>query len=67
MGLSESAMNEGHKMTPTTGLHTPDTSAPAAKAPVHAPKKAAHGPSAFGCPRNYLENRFVYTVISARA
>ena len=30
-------------------------------------RKPAHTETAFGCPRNFLDNRFVYTVISARA
>jgi wyosine [tRNA(Phe)-imidazoG37] synthetase (radical SAM superfamily) len=29
--------------------------------------RAAQAPTAFGCPRNFLSNRFVYTVLSARA
>ncbi len=29
--------------------------------------RAATAPTAFGCPRNFLNNRFVYTVLSARA
>jgi wyosine [tRNA(Phe)-imidazoG37] synthetase (radical SAM superfamily) len=30
-------------------------------------KREKSGSSAFGCPRNFLNNRFVYTVVSARA
>jgi wyosine [tRNA(Phe)-imidazoG37] synthetase (radical SAM superfamily) len=29
--------------------------------------RAAAAPTAFGCPRNFLDNRFVYTVLSPRA
>ena len=29
--------------------------------------RAAPVATAFGCPRNFLDNRFVYTVVSARA
>lgn len=45
------------------------TTAPSAAPVSERAEKSGAAPasSAFGCPRNFLDNRFVYTVVSARA
>jgi wyosine [tRNA(Phe)-imidazoG37] synthetase (radical SAM superfamily) len=46
-------------MSATAAIQTQTTNGPGAR--------ASNGDTAFGCPRNFLDNRFVYIVISPRA
>jgi len=60
-------MSEPNKMSAVAepGRQIPEA---ASHAPVKAPKPRTPAPvTAFGCPRNFLDNRFVYVTVSARA
>ena len=58
-------MSESDDMTTASGLLLPERDRQNRPAP--AGRKASTLETASGCPRNFLDNRFVYTVISARA